>query len=81
VRETPCSHLFHKDCLDRWLRVRDSENRCQNRCPLCQRAVIQEVEDEWEDVEDVISEEVLQEAIEVVRESLQAVRRRLEEGF
>ena len=33
ARITPCSHIFHKLCLKKWLKI-------QNRCPLCQSVII-----------------------------------------
>ncbi|KAI4973783.1 hypothetical protein ZWY2020_041564 [Hordeum vulgare] len=32
-RETPCGHRFHKQCVERWLRVKGS-------CPMCRRQVV-----------------------------------------
>ncbi|KAL9676802.1 hypothetical protein QQ045_005022 [Rhodiola kirilowii] len=32
LRELPCSHLLHKECVDRWLRIKA-------RCPLCSRVI------------------------------------------
>ena len=34
ARITRCSHIFHKLCLKKWLKI-------QNRCPLCQSVILQ----------------------------------------
>jgi len=33
VRKLPCGHIFHVQCVDRWLM--DSQKHQRRRCPLC----------------------------------------------
>jgi hypothetical protein len=39
VKELPCGHWFHPACIDEWL-------RSQGSCPLCNRRVVDDEEDE-----------------------------------
>lgn len=36
IRKLKCPHIFHKDCLDRWLQ------QCSATCPLCRNKVLQD---------------------------------------
>lgn len=33
MRRLPCGHLFHRECVDRWLAM------CRRTCPLCRLSV------------------------------------------
>ncbi|KAG1354160.1 putative E3 ubiquitin-protein ligase RHA2A [Cocos nucifera] len=33
MRRLPCGHLFHQECVDRWLVM------CRRTCPLCRLSV------------------------------------------
>ncbi|WCJ31814.1 RING/U-box superfamily protein [Euphorbia peplus] len=34
IRELKCEHMFHKECLDKWLL------QCRSNCPLCRSMVL-----------------------------------------
>ena len=33
ITETPCKHVFHKECLDKWI------THSKNTCPLCRKTI------------------------------------------
>ena len=37
IRQFDCKHIFHKECIDVWLRLKDN-------CPMCRQAILQDYE-------------------------------------